>query len=216
MSNDYTDMIELLLKKNNELITEIGLLYQSADAEITNNTDTPEGIDMTYMNSLQLAAKAIEKQIKDNIATIDDLTARNILSEEYYQQEANNFLKRTIHVSNDIPDTIQSGTMLSANIVFRNLGLFYSWTIDKLISLEVKLVDGDNNIISTNDFLFDPTATGNEPGEEALNEDYMKDKAFSIALSITPVLPGEYTFIMTIKDLTYRFYDSYKLNVNML
>ena len=216
MSADYTNMIETLLTKNNTLITSLGDLYKEVETEITNNSDTPESIDNTYIANLQLEAKAIGKRVEDNVATINDLTAKNILDMAHYQQEANNFLKRTLYVSSTIPATVQSGETLSASIIFRNMGLFYSWTIDKSITLEIILVDGDNNVVSTTDFLLDTALAGNAPGTETENGDYLKEKTFEIALYVTPVAPGDHTFIMTIKDAEYRFYDSYRLIANML
>jgi hypothetical protein len=208
-------MIDTLVNTNNQLITDMGDIYRQVDAEINDNVDTPESIDMVLVNSLQGDSISIHKKIKDNLVTIKDLTAKNILSIDYYQAQSNNFLMRTSHISNTVPLIFLSGTMISFSAIFRNLGLFYSWTPDKLIALQVKFVDGDNNVISTNEFLLDTMLPENSPGTETENGDYLKDKTFNVSMFVIPVAPGDYTFILTVRNPDYEFSDSFKVNVTI-
>jgi hypothetical protein len=212
---DNTSKIEVIFTKNNAYISQLAEIYRTINSEITLNANTPESTDIKMIRLLESNAKTIDKIIKDNLITINDLLAKNVLDYSYYENQSNNFLKRALHVSNTIPSVITLGT-LTADVIFKNLGMFFSWTDIKSITLEVTLMDNDNNQISTDDFPLDVNITGNEPGDENNNEDYLKEKLFEISVSIPALPPGEYYFILTIKDPGFVYYDSFKVNVTMM
>lgn len=213
MAQNNTSKIEVILAKNNALISQLAVIFRAIRSEIETS---PEDPDMSIISSLRLDSKVINKKIKDNLITISDFLAKNTLDYSYYEGESSKFLKRTYHLSNTIPTAIISGTTITADVLFRNIGMFFSWTNDKGVILEVKLMDNDNNEVSVDDFPLDVNLAGNEPGDENINEDYLKEKLFQISVNITPLPPGEYYFILTIKDSTFRYYDSFKVNVTIM
>ena len=204
------DAINTVLVKNQTFIDRLSEIYRTVETYVDTTIDDPGKIDLPSLDSLQMESFDLEKKIKDNNVTINDLVARAVMTDEYYTDQANIFLKRVAHVSNDIPSISGSGVIITSNIIFKNLGMFYSWTLDKNIKLNVVLMDGDNNVIGDTDYPFDPTYTGNEPGEETTNGDYEKDKTFHISLLIVPCPPGDYFFVLTVKDDTYSFFDVFK------
>lgn len=207
--------INYLISSNESIIEEMKSINRDVDSVIAENTN-PSLYDTRELKRKADRVKVLQKKVSENSANIDSIASRLSFDEEYLENLVSEFKKKTVHVSNDIPETLSSNELINAIVVFRNMGMFYSWDLSKNISLNIVVSDNDNNIIDDFTFSFDPSYLGNEPGDELLNEDFEKLKTFDISFNFPITGPGDYIMLLRIYDGVDYFSTSFKKYVSVL
>jgi hypothetical protein len=210
------DLINGILVRNKNNIARLAEIYTLVETHVNTYIHDPGKLDLAMLNTLQVESKDLDKRIKDNVVTLNDLAARAIMTPEFYRDQANLFLKRVAHTYNNMPSSSHSGITIAAVVTFRNMGFFFSWTVDKGIFLNVALMDSDNNVILNTDYNFDTTLPGNEPLDENTNQDYLQSKTFKFNLYIPPCPSGDYVLTFTVRDATYSFFDAYRTGIQII
>lgn len=207
--------INYLISSNESIIAEMKEINRNIDLQISSNSSNPSLYDTRNMIRKRDRVKILQRKVSENSANINSIASRLSFDEEYLSGVVSDFKKKVTHVSNTIPDTLSSSEEVVADVVFRNIGMFYAWTLDKGILLNMVISDNDNNIVATNSFAFDPSLEGNEPGEELTNGDFEQFKKFEITFNFPITGPGDYIVLLRIHDGYDYFKTSYKKYISV-